>query len=70
MIANAAWRRREACARDNERLTYNANREEVDTLLESRAIPLGRGRSISADVSAGFVHTKSSCVLSHTTRNA
>lgn len=41
MIANAAWRRREACARDNQRITYNANREEVDTLLESSAIPLG-----------------------------
>lgn len=52
MIANAAWRRREASARDNERLTYNANREEVDTLLESSAIPLGRGRSISAGASS------------------
>ena len=59
MIANAAWMRREACTRDDERLIYNATREEVDTLLGSSAIPLGRGRSISADLSARFVHAKS-----------
>jgi hypothetical protein len=49
MIANSAWRCREAYARDNERLTYDANREEVNMLLEWIVIPLGRGRSISAD---------------------
>jgi hypothetical protein len=70
MIATAAWRRREACARDNERPNYNANREVVNTPLESSAIPLGRSRSISADVNACFVHAKFSCVLSHTARNA
>ena len=49
MIANAAW---SAEKRAQGSASSNANREEVDTLLESSAIPLGRGRSVSADVSA------------------
>ena len=31
-------------------MTYNANRKEADMLLELSVIPLGRGRSISADI--------------------
>jgi uncharacterized protein (TIGR00106 family) len=31
-------------------MTYNANRKEASMLLELSVIPLGRGRSISADV--------------------
>src|SRR5215469_3300930 len=31
-------------------MTYNANRKEADMLLELSVIPLGRGRSISADL--------------------